>query len=113
MRLSVDGHGIVWQATEEDPVGHACEPRIARRANGEIVLTHRVGTRRESNDGRPHLLRSVNGGHAWERLGRPLDMLADDGWDLRGAALAELGSEERRVGKECSLTCRSRWSPYH
>ena len=24
-----------------------------------------------------------------------------------------LGSEERRVGKECSLPCRSRWSPYH
>ena len=23
------------------------------------------------------------------------------------------GTEERRVGKECSLTCRSRWSPYH
>ena len=23
------------------------------------------------------------------------------------------GSEERRVGKECSVTCRSRWSPYH
>ena len=22
-------------------------------------------------------------------------------------------SEERRVGKECVLTCRSRWSPYH
>ena len=22
-------------------------------------------------------------------------------------------SEERRVGKECSRTCRSRWSPYH
>jgi hypothetical protein len=22
-------------------------------------------------------------------------------------------SEERRVGKECSSTCRSRWSPYH
>ena len=22
-------------------------------------------------------------------------------------------SEERRVGKECSLQCRSRWSPYH
>src|SRR3546814_6533267 len=29
---------------------------------------------------------------------------------------AELGlwrSEERRVGKECVSTCRSRWSPYH
>src|SRR3546814_13596526 len=22
-------------------------------------------------------------------------------------------SEERRVGKECASTCRSRWSPYH
>ena len=25
----------------------------------------------------------------------------------------ELRSEERRVGKECVSTCRSRWSPYH
>src|SRR3546814_2335925 len=28
--------------------------------------------------------------------------------------LAAIGrSEERRVGKECVSTCRSRWSPYH
>ena len=26
---------------------------------------------------------------------------------------ANLRSEERRVGKECNLGCRSRWSPYH
>ena len=26
---------------------------------------------------------------------------------------ATLRSEERRVGKECSFRCRSRWSPYH
>src|SRR3546814_1544375 len=26
---------------------------------------------------------------------------------------AGLRSEERRVGKECVSTCRSRWSPYH
>src|SRR3546814_6501609 len=38
---------------------------------------------------------------------------------LRGAAGRNLGedlggrSEERRVGKECVSTCRSRWSPYH
>src|SRR3546814_12681341 len=25
----------------------------------------------------------------------------------------DLRSEERRVGKECVSTCRSRWSPYH
>src|SRR3546814_19928682 len=28
-----------------------------------------------------------------------------------GAVLVR--SEERRVGKECVSTCRSRWSPYH
>src|SRR3546814_3697233 len=28
-----------------------------------------------------------------------------------GAPVAR--SEERRVGKECVSTCRSRWSPYH
>src|SRR3546814_15427603 len=28
-------------------------------------------------------------------------------------ALQGLRSEERRVGKECGSTCRSRWSPYH
>src|SRR3546814_18080104 len=32
-------------------------------------------------------------------------------WSL-GIRLA-LRSEERRVGKECVSTCRSRWSPYH
>ena len=25
----------------------------------------------------------------------------------------EIRSEERRVGKECRIGCRSRWSPYH
>src|SRR3546814_13904889 len=34
-----------------------------------------------------------------------------------GVSLAHLidgiRSEERRVGKECVSTCRSRWSPYH
>ena len=38
--------------------------------------------------------------------------------DTKMAAIGEVAftaerSEERRVGKECSLTCRSRWSPYH
>src|SRR3546814_605397 len=30
-----------------------------------------------------------------------------------GLAAAKARSEERRVGKECVSTCRSRWSPYH
>src|SRR3546814_5854122 len=31
-------------------------------------------------------------------------------FNLDGTAIR---SEERRVGKECVSTCRSRWSPYH
>src|SRR3546814_11926750 len=30
-----------------------------------------------------------------------------------GLLHASWRSEERRVGKECVSTCRSRWSPYH
>src|SRR3546814_9557078 len=41
--------------------------------------------------------------------------------DQRGGAALRSGrcfgpghrSEERRVGKECVSTCRSRWAPYH
>src|SRR3546814_12175846 len=31
----------------------------------------------------------------------------------KGAEDITTRSEERRVGKECVSTCRSRWSPYH
>src|SRR3546814_15378154 len=31
----------------------------------------------------------------------------------RAPFLDRFRSEERRVGKECVITCRSRWSPYH
>ena len=30
-----------------------------------------------------------------------------------GSIFLDARSEERRVGKECTATCRSRWSPYH
>src|SRR3546814_15154949 len=41
-----------------------------------------------------------------ELLHRDMDKLAE-------ALSREHRSEERRVGKECVSTCRSRWSPYH
>src|SRR3546814_1802357 len=40
------------------------------------------------------------------RFGKIVNIAAMGG--LRGGR-----SEERRVGKECVSTCRSRWSPYH
>ena len=46
------------------------------------------------------------------------DIATSDEIDQAAEALSGISrpvtrSEERRVGKECSLTCRSRWSPYH
>src|SRR3546814_10416433 len=32
---------------------------------------------------------------------------------LNFCTIPQWRSEERRVGKECVSTCRSRWSPYH
>src|SRR3546814_11325778 len=33
--------------------------------------------------------------------------------EIRGSTPGSARSEERRVGKECVSTCRSRWSPLH
>src|SRR3546814_2474285 len=44
---------------------------------------------------------------------RVLTFLRDDS-TCRFEMLVDITrSEERRVGKECVSTCRSRWSPYH
>src|SRR3546814_2641194 len=37
----------------------------------------------------------------------------EEGRQMHDARDAATRSEERRVGKECVSTCRSRWSPYH
>src|SRR3546814_19948033 len=47
-----------------------------------------------------------------ERPDNHLD-LQIDGPEKRTCAQSLRRSEERRVGKECVSTCRSRWSPYH
>src|SRR3546814_10770936 len=68
-----------------------------------------------------------------QKPGQPLALLEDDADEPRalcgrevarreqdlgegadgGHRRAQFRSEERRVGKECVRTCRSRWSPYH
>src|SRR3546814_19980115 len=55
---------------------------------------------------------------SWDNLiGPPIALL--DSYHAAGIKPEAVGdlifkrSEERRVGKECVSTCRSRWSPYH
>src|SRR3546814_13214860 len=71
-----------------------------------------------------------NGGQCAQRRADPAEVRAARGesgrqldldwqqcrWGQRSHHLRREGrvrSEERRVGKECVSTCRSRWSPYH
>src|SRR3546814_20629792 len=44
--------------------------------------------------------------------GRALDPILNH-YGRRSVPVDATRSEERRVGKECVRTCRSRWSPYH
>src|SRR3546814_12743688 len=63
-----------------------------------------------------HLMHAAHEVPTWVKFG-PFTVM------LTGLAIAWLAylkftdwprrSEERRVGKECVSTCRSRWSPYH
>ena len=50
-------------------------------------------------DGKENLMTSIEIAAAHDAEGNPI--------------VPEVRSEERRVGKECTATCRSRWSPYH
>src|SRR3546814_1524018 len=72
-------------------LGWAAQKRASRRAPGPSLARHRS-------------------------CGKSLVLVAQIEAHCRGAAEAphrSVRSEERRVGKECVSTCRSRWSPYH
>src|SRR3546814_14161204 len=51
--------------------------------------------------------------HHTGAVARGLATSAPDRDEPKPLIVADLRSEERRVGKECVSTCRSRWSPYH
>src|SRR3546814_14511046 len=79
-------------------------PVIAGRVEHNIGFRFRAGPPRHEVDD------SAQRGRAIERGGGALD---DFHLTEIGRRYLEQRSEERRVGKECVSTCRSRWSPYH
>src|SRR3546814_20722974 len=54
--------------------------------------------------------RLICGVKNWSQTSRISGIGRQQSHELHGR---EERSEERRVGKECVSTCRSRWSPYH
>src|SRR3546814_20046504 len=61
---------------------------------------------------RDHRLR-VAAAQRHDEGGGALEVWADPHFRHRQVDAGQVRSEERRVGKECVSTCRSRWSPYH
>src|SRR3546814_20748332 len=97
-------------------------PPVLRR---DLEVRQRRGLLQPLADG-GHGLRKVRGSRRRvEAAGRQhalavpeavegLRSLAGDRAEAEGIEVAKAErSEERRVGKECVSTCRSRWSPYH
>src|SRR3546814_1937510 len=51
---------------------------------------------------------------ALQRIAEGVDgIVAMVGWPQSAGRGVDRKSEERRVGKECVSSCRSRWAPYH
>ena len=66
-----------------------------------------------SNDSRPNLPPFPSSYRASGLLLHVTSLPSPYGIGDVGPAAIAWRSEERRVGKECELKCRSRWSPYH
>src|SRR3546814_13520477 len=95
--------GPVFQA-QEYQAGILAVPREVEARNRECGLDQIAFVRVQVlPDVVKHLFRALHG-----RARRRLDLDKHHALILVGQR-----SEERRVGKECVSTCRSRWSPYH
>src|SRR3546814_20475242 len=73
---------------------------VIRNAMADVM---RSGTARRSFAGAPYQAAGKTG---------TAQVYSLKGAKYKASAIDER-SEERRVGKECVSTCRSRWSPYH
>src|SRR3546814_19977584 len=97
---------------------------------GFVALPGEVGDRFKADlvsvlrKGRRRGYYPAKGGHHWPEIKGALPHLPLHAFypprtsfplcgSCRLAVSARFRSEERRVGKECVSTCRSRWSPYH
>ena len=89
--------------TKETQVAEETQNTVATESNNEDRKGRR-GQRGEGRRGERRNRREENHG----------DELLDRVVTINRVSKTHKGrSEERRVGKECTSWCRSRWSPYH
>src|SRR3546814_11634851 len=86
-------------------------PNPAGRWGKRVVSPHRMGAEWPRICGNPRH-HAVAGFPNRANPSLVLDAAYETRRDMKMKVLWKR-SEERRVGKECVSTCRSRWSPYH
>src|SRR3546814_15314015 len=82
-------------------------PRVIQRLRGRIVEETPAETREQARVRSDIKATDLAGAAGIRQPGLEMGLDQDVMPPLEGK------SEERRVGKECVSTCRSRWSPYH
>src|SRR3546814_12319116 len=105
-----------WLRHREDWNGNSQpQNRHPQRARNLSPQPRRLNRRQRARDARVAFALDPRPGEP-----PPVEFADRDIHELRPRELAAeqaravlLRSEERRVGKECVSTCRSRWSPYH
>src|SRR3546814_14448902 len=91
---------IGFAAETDHVIDHATAKRAKKDADW-IVANDVSGDVMGGAANTVHIIRA-QGVESWEELPKS-----------QVATRLATRSEERRVGKECVSTCRSRWSPYH
>src|SRR3546814_14253323 len=99
----------------------ALSPKISLREDGNNQRQPSFAIARQGDSARVHFA-GIPLGHEFTSLvlallqagGHPPKVGSDVIEQIRNLqGEFRFRSEERRVGKECVSTCRSRWSPYH
>ena len=93
-----------------------------------VIFFFLLGFGKKTNDYKPRVVKTSNNktSKSFVGIGKPMNDVNNPQYDDQGYTLyadeetgekkrvfEALRSEERRVGKECANSCRSRWSPYH
>src|SRR3546814_11168915 len=105
MRIS-DWSSDVCSSDLEFETSDAYRARLAAAGgSGPLIISKKI-------EGAEYLAYNADLG-AFEVKSYLFDNTNFSAWDTFYYAKVESRSEERRVGKECVSTCRSRWSPLH
>src|SRR3546814_16282460 len=93
--LPISKHRIMWETGWESRMGNLTVAAVKNAKPG-----------RHSDGAGLILFVTSKKGKSWV-------LRAQVAGQRRDIGLGSFSSEERRVGKECVSTCRSRWSPVH